>query len=49
LRREFCWIWEADDEGRLRLVALYVFIKKTRTTRDEDLALARKRQKELEQ
>ena len=31
-----------------RLVALHGFIKKTRTTPDEDLALARKRQKELE-
>jgi phage-related protein len=33
---------------RERLVALHGFIKKTRTTPDEDLALARKRQKELE-
>ena len=31
------------------LVALHGFVKKTRTTPDEDLALARKRQKELEQ
>jgi phage-related protein len=31
-----------------QLVALHGFIKKTRTTPDEDLALARKRQKELE-
>src|SRR6201997_5542238 len=31
------------------LVALHGFIKKTRATSDEDLALARKRQKELEQ
>ena len=31
-----------------RLVALHGFIKKTRTTPDEDLAMARKRQKELE-
>lgn len=31
-----------------RLVALHGFIKKTRTTPDEDLALARKRKKELE-
>jgi phage-related protein len=31
------------------LVALHGFIKKTRTTPDEDLALARGRQKELEQ
>ena len=31
-----------------RLVALHGFIKKTRTTPDEDMALARKRQKELE-
>jgi len=30
-----------------RLVALHGFIKKTRTTPDDDLALARKRQKEL--
>jgi phage-related protein len=33
---------------RERLVALHGFIKKTRTTPDEDLAIARKRQKELE-
>ena len=32
-----------------RLVALHAFIKKTRATPVEDLALARKRQKELEQ
>ena len=31
------------------LVALHGFIKKTRTTPEEDLALARKRKKELEQ
>jgi phage-related protein len=31
------------------LVALHGFIKKTRTTPDEDLALARRRKKELEQ
>jgi len=31
------------------LVALHGFIKKTRTTPDDDLALARKRQRELEQ
>ena len=31
------------------LVALHGFIKKARTTPDEDLALARKRKKELEQ
>jgi phage-related protein len=31
------------------LVALHGFIKKTRTTTAEDLALARARQKELEQ
>jgi phage-related protein len=31
------------------LVALHGFIKKTRATPDEDLALARKRQKELQQ
>ena len=30
------------------LVALHGFIKKTRTTPDEDMALARKRQRELE-
>jgi phage-related protein len=30
------------------LVALHGFIKKTRTTPDDDLALARKRQRELE-
>ena len=34
--------------SRGHLVALHAFIKKTRTTPDEDLALARKRQKELE-
>jgi phage-related protein len=33
---------------RGHLVALQGFIKKTRTTPDEDLALARKRRKELE-
>ena len=33
---------------RGRLVALHGFIKKTRTTPDDDLALARKHQKELE-
>ncbi len=33
---------------RRRLVALHGFIKKTRATPDEDLATARKRQKELE-
>lgn len=33
---------------REHLVALHGFIKKTRTTPDEDLTLARKRQKELE-
>jgi phage-related protein len=33
---------------RGHLVALHGFIKKTRTMPDEDLALARKRQKELE-
>ena len=33
---------------RGRLVGLHVFIKKTRTTPAEDLALASKRQKELE-
>jgi phage-related protein len=30
------------------LVALHGFVKKTRATPDEDLVLARKRQKELE-
>ncbi len=34
---------------RGHLVALHGFIKKTRATPDEDLALARKRKKELEQ
>ena len=34
---------------REHLVALHGFIKKTRATPDEDLALARKRQKELQQ
>jgi phage-related protein len=34
---------------REHLVALHGFIKKTRATPEEDLALARKRQKELEQ
>ncbi|MGA9967457.1 MAG: type II toxin-antitoxin system RelE/ParE family toxin [Terriglobales bacterium] len=34
---------------RDRLVALHGFIKKTRATPEDDLALARKRQKELEQ
>jgi phage-related protein len=34
---------------REHLVALHGFIKKRRTTPDEDLALARKRQKELEE
>ncbi|WP_422304868.1 type II toxin-antitoxin system RelE/ParE family toxin [Candidatus Binatus sp.] len=33
---------------RYHLVALHGFIKKTRATPDDDLALARKRQKELE-
>jgi phage-related protein len=33
---------------RGHLVALHAFIKKTRTTPDEDLAMARKPQKELE-
>jgi len=33
---------------REHLVALHGFIKKTRTTPDDDLALARKRRKELE-
>jgi len=33
---------------RDRLVALHGFIKKTRATREDDLTLARKRQKELE-
>ena len=34
--------------NRRHLVALHGFIKKTRTTPDEDFTLARKRQKELE-
>ena len=34
---------------REHLVALHGFVKKTRTTPDEDLALAWKRKKELEQ
>jgi phage-related protein len=34
---------------RERLVALHGFIKKTRTTSDDDLALALKRKKDLEQ
>jgi phage-related protein len=34
---------------RERLVALHGFIKKTRATPDEDLMLARRRKKELEQ
>jgi phage-related protein len=34
---------------REHLVALHGFIKKTRATPEEDLAMARKRQKELEQ
>lgn len=34
---------------RERLMALHGFFKTTRTTPDDDLALARKRQKELEQ
>jgi phage-related protein len=34
---------------RGHLVALHGFIKKTRTTPDEDLALARVRQKDLKQ
>ena len=33
---------------RGHLLALHGFIKKTRTTPDSDLALARKRQRELE-
>ncbi|GAC1665216.1 MAG: hypothetical protein NVS9B4_20860 [Candidatus Acidiferrum sp.] len=37
----------AVHEGHL--VALHGFIKKTRTTPNDDLALARKRQKELKQ
>lgn len=35
--------------SREHLVALHGFIKKTPTTPDEDLAVARKRKKELEQ
>jgi phage-related protein len=34
--------------SRGHLVALHGFVKKTRTTPDQDLALARKRQKELD-
>ena len=34
---------------REHLVTLHAFVKKTRKTPDEDLALARRRQKELEQ
>jgi phage-related protein len=34
---------------RGHLVALHGFVKKTRATPDEDMAIARKRQKELEQ
>ncbi|MGH9325605.1 MAG: type II toxin-antitoxin system RelE/ParE family toxin [Terriglobia bacterium] len=34
---------------RSHLVVLHGFIKKTRTTPDEELALARKRQRELEE
>ena len=34
---------------RNRLIALHGFIKKTRTTPEDDLKLARRRQKELEQ
>jgi phage-related protein len=34
---------------RQRLVALHGFIKKTRATPDDDLLLARRRKKELEQ
>jgi phage-related protein len=34
---------------RGHLIALHGFIKKTRTTPESDLALARKRQRELEQ
>lgn len=30
------------------MIALHAFIKKTRSTPDEDMAIARKRQKELE-
>lgn len=33
---------------RERLVALHGFIKKTRATPDDELALARKRQKEIQ-
>jgi phage-related protein len=33
---------------KIPLVALHGLIKKTRATPDEDLAMARKRQKELE-
>jgi hypothetical protein len=34
---------------REHLVALHGFVKKTRTTPDDDLALARKRKKEMEE
>ena len=42
-RRACCCVY------REHLVALHAFIKKTRAAPDEDLALARKRRKELEQ
>ena len=42
-------VLHARDLCHAGLVALHGFIKKTRATPDEDLALARKRKKELEQ
>jgi phage-related protein len=41
------WRWPVSMLYRGHLVALHGFIKKTQATPDEDLALARKRQKEL--
>ena len=41
--------WRSDVSGRPSVAALHGFIKKTRRAPDEDLALARKRQKELEE
>jgi hypothetical protein len=41
--------WRLDVSGRPSVAALHGFIKKTRRAPDEDLALARKRQKELEE
>ena len=42
IARTFLIYWQGQ------LVALHAFIKKTRTTPDEDVKLARKRQKEIE-